>query len=1063
MPQSGTVTLLFTDLVNSTDHLQRSGDEDGDQLFRIHHRLTTDAIEASGGEELQWLGDGVLAAFSSAADAVRCAIQVQHTAGRLINGAKFDIRIGIHLGEVLRRDNGYFGTPIVTTRRLCDRASSGQILCSRIVADLLSSRQSFGFRDLGDQRLKGLAAPVGVCEVIYERDDPIALLNRTPFVGRIAQLKRLTAKFEEACHGRGGIVMLRGEPGIGKTRTLEEFADHALQRGAAVMRGACYDGEWQPAFGPFAEALSEYAQALPAPELAAALGKRAGILARIAPVLRELLPDIPEPPALEKEEERFRLFDAVTQFLTAVSRTTPLVLILDDLHWADRGTVAMLSHVAHFIAPNQIILVGAYRDAEVNAAHPFSAALAGIARMRNSETLALKGIHASELTTLLEMISDQKVPEPLVAALGEATQGNPLFIREVLLHLVEEGKILRDGRGWTSKLTVEELGLPESVRQVIARRLNRLSDEANRLLSVASAFNGSFSFDIAAAVAGLDEQTALSALDEALDAQVVRPGTGRETFDFTHALIRHNLYLDLNSPRRTRLHRKIAEEMERAWGERATHHAAEVAFHYWRGAAVGGAERGLEYAIAAANNADAAYAHDDAAAFLKIALELIPEKDPRRIELLKRLGLAMTWMPESEEALDTTLKAAELVATAESRERAGEYLEGAARQMIAAGRTHDAWDLSRKGLEYIGDRRDIVWASMDALDAYRVEAEAPENPGVALDSPRARERQRILKECNPEDLRGRRLDDFPYENRDQIVNATEIDAISLLLLAGDCKRSVPLWQQRAAEAERSGQIAAAMDGWGHLARAHNCLGDFAEARAAYDRALTMAARVTRPSFPLLNVISVRADLFLVVGEKLEEIPTVPIFDEVIANPPVEYKFVTASIFAGLAMLAAFNNQPESAMQMLAPLPEALRRGAPWNVAFTALACDAVTALWLANGNEYASAFESSFHSKVLPSDFRTPMRDARLSLARLCSLQGRHDEAREWFARSRELLEEAGWRPLRAIVDHDEGLMHLRRGDPRAAQPILQAAVDQFTRLEMSGWLKRAQEALRST
>lgn len=167
MAHSGIVTLLFTDLVNSTDQLQHGGDKAGEPWFRVHHKLMTDAVAAGGGEELQWLGDGMLAAFSSTADAVRCAINVQQTARRPIAGARFEIRIGLHLGEVLRRDGGYFGMPVVIARRLCDRAEAGQILCSKLIVELLASRQTFSFRELGEFSLKGLAAPVGVCEVVY--------------------------------------------------------------------------------------------------------------------------------------------------------------------------------------------------------------------------------------------------------------------------------------------------------------------------------------------------------------------------------------------------------------------------------------------------------------------------------------------------------------------------------------------------------------------------------------------------------------------------------------------------------------------------------------------------------------------------------------------------------------------------------------------------------------------------------------------------------------------------------------------------------------------------------
>jgi class 3 adenylate cyclase len=611
--QSGTATLLFTDLVDSTDHLQRAGDESGQRLFQAHHKLISNAITSTGGKELEWLGDGALAMFSSSADAVRCAISIEQTARRPVAGARLEIRIGIHLGEVLRRDGGYFGTPIVIARRLCDRAESGQILCSRMIADLLAARQTFNFRDLGQMQLKAIAAPMPVCEVLYERNDLAAMLNRTPFVGRAEQLQRLSAKLEQVRNGQGSIVMLRGDPGIGKTRTLEEFSELAKEHGAVTVRGACYDGEWQAPYGPFAEAIGEYLRLAPA-ELGEVVGRHAGILARIVPALSEAFPHAAIPVGLDKEEERFRVFDSMAQVLIGISKHAPLILILDDLHWAERGTVAMLNHVAHFVSTNSILLIGAYRAAEVDRKHPFAGILAGISRQRNFESLALSGLGEDDLASLLGMIGDDDAPDALVKALGDATEGNPLFIRELLLHLVEEGKILREGQGWISRFSVDELGIPEGIRQVVSRRLQKLSVEANRLLSVASAFNGAFSFEVATAAAGLDEETALSAIDEALGAQLLRPGTNAEGFDFSHAMIRHTLYSELNPARRVRLHRKIAEEMERSWGERAAHHAAEVAFHFWRGAAASsGAERGVDYAIAAADNAERAYAHDEVA------------------------------------------------------------------------------------------------------------------------------------------------------------------------------------------------------------------------------------------------------------------------------------------------------------------------------------------------------------------------------------------------------------------------------------------------------------------
>jgi class 3 adenylate cyclase len=1062
--QSGTVTLLFTDLVNSTEHLQRVGDESAQRLFQAHHKLITDAITSSGGEELEWLGDGALAAFSSSADAVRCAISIEQTARRPVAGARFEIRIGLHLGEVMRRNGGYFGISVVTARRLCDRAASGQILCSKMIADLLVARQTFNFRDLGQIDLKGLAAPTQVCEVLYERNDPAAMLNRTPFVGRAAQLKRLSAKLEQVFNGQGSIVMLRGEPGIGKSRLLEEFSDLAKQHGALTIRGACYDGEWQAPYGPFAEAIMEYARGDRA-GLATLLGKRASIIARLAPGLHDLLGDIPEPVALEKEEERFRLFDAVAQFLIGASQRAPLVLILDDLHWADRGTVAALSHVAHFVAANPILLIGAYRDAEVDRKHPLAAALTGISRIRNFENLTLSGLEKGDLASMLGIIGDDDAPDALVKALGDATDGNPLFIREVLLHLVEEGKILREGQGWISKFSIEELGIPDGVRQVVIRRLQKLSDDANRLLSVASAFNGAFSFEVASSAAGLDEQAALSAIDEALDAQLLRPGANSEAFDFTHALIRHTLYSELNPARRTRLHRKIAEEMERAWGERAANHAAEVAFQFWRSAAASGATRGADYAIAAADNAEAAYAHDEVAAFLKIALELISKDDPRRPRLLQRLGHAMTWTLDGEDASQVAMEAGKLLAAAEGPDRAADYFENAAREMVRAGLMHSAWNMAREGLRYIGDRRDIVWASLDEIDTFRCEAEASDNVGITVDSERRRERRAILKGISSEQACGRRIDEYPYDSREEIIGDPYCDLLPLTFLGGECRRALPLWQERAGESERSGRLATAMDAWAYVARCQNVLGNFIESRAAYDRAIAFSARLNRPSFPLLNLMSVRSDFLIALDEGWDEIITVPGFDELIANPPPEFKFTIAPGFAVNAMVMARNHQDETALQFLATLTNALERGAFWGFPYGMMACDAACAIWLLNRTDYVEVIERSIREKVLGPDFRFPMRDARLSIARLSALQGRCDAATEWFAKAREVLDEQGWRPLRAICDHDEALMYLRRGaqgDGDRARPLLAAAERQFQTLGMNGWIKRAAKSIAS-
>jgi len=257
-------TILFTDLVDSTTLMQRVGDERAQKLFETHHQLLSDAVSAHGGSELQWLGDGLMVAFASTADAVRCAVAMQQAAAQQ-RGERLAIRVGMNVGEVLQQKtgSGYFGTPVVVARRLCDQAAAGQILCSQAVSLLLVGRAAFAFRELGAVELKGIAEKVGVYEVEYEAEPAAGLFVQAPFVGRRSEMARLEARLEQARSGNGAVVMVVGEPGIGKTRTLEEFSAHARQQGARVVWGRCYEGEGAPPFGPFAEAVTDYAKALP--------------------------------------------------------------------------------------------------------------------------------------------------------------------------------------------------------------------------------------------------------------------------------------------------------------------------------------------------------------------------------------------------------------------------------------------------------------------------------------------------------------------------------------------------------------------------------------------------------------------------------------------------------------------------------------------------------------------------------------------------------------------------------------------------------------------------------
>ena len=291
-------------------------------------------------------------------------------------------------------------------------------------------------------------------------------------------MERLQQKLDEAKAGRGGLVFLVGEPGIGKSRTIEEFCEHARRGGRDGARRALLRGRVGAAVRPVRRGDRRLCERRPTPKRSAAdLGYGAPPIARLVPAVREALPDIEEPAALQPDEERFRLLDAVSQFVIALAERAPVVLVLDDLHWADRGTIAMLRHVARFAPKHRVLILGAYRDVELDRQHPLSDALAQLRREAEYERIMLKGLARDDVGAMLQTIAEQEVNAALVQAISDETDGNPFFIREVLIHLVEEGKLYREDGAWRSSATsIAELGIPEGVRQVITRRLSRLSE-----------------------------------------------------------------------------------------------------------------------------------------------------------------------------------------------------------------------------------------------------------------------------------------------------------------------------------------------------------------------------------------------------------------------------------------------------------------------------------------------------------------------------------------------------------------------------------------------------------
>jgi tetratricopeptide (TPR) repeat protein len=364
---------------------------------------------------------------------------------------------------------------------------------------------------------------------------------------------------------------------------------------------------------------------------------------------------------LDPEEERWRLLQSVVAFLRNASTVQPLLLILEDLHDADRGTLDLLLHVARNLAGARLLVVGTYRDVEVDRAHPLSGTLAELRRSANFQRLALRGLTVDEVARMMNAIRGQDVPWSRAEAVHRQTEGNPLFIQEVLRYLVEEGLVIREGGRYvrTDGSDDPTAGIPEGLRDVIGKRLSHLSAQANQVLTVAAVIGRDFRLDVLRGVAGLSEEELDAALEEAAGRSLIeqRPAVGSLAFRFTHAFFRQTLYEEIFASRRLRLHQQVARALEEVYGRRLEEHAAELAEHYAQSTDSADLQKALEYSELAAGRANAVFAYGEAVRHLEQALKVQEVLDPddreKRCDLLLALGEAMLPSAEVSRAAET--------------------------------------------------------------------------------------------------------------------------------------------------------------------------------------------------------------------------------------------------------------------------------------------------------------------------------------------------------------------------------------------------------------------------
>ena len=601
---TGTVTLLFTDQVSSTEMLQRLGDEEAERRRRAHFKLLREVAGAHGGTEVKNLGDGLMVAFASAVDAVACAIAIQQAVHRGPDADTLKVRVGINVGEPIVDEDDYFGTPVVVAKRLCDAADAGQILAADVVRVLVGTRGGFDFAAPKSIALNGIGQPVAACEVGWKpaSQQPIPLppavagVAEGVLVGRAGALSELEREWREVLTGHRRVVLVAGEPGIGKTRLAAEFCHAAHAHGAAVLAGRCYEDTLVP-YGPFAEALQAYVAACPLTELTVQLAPHRRDLSPLVPQLGEEA--VEGPPSGQAKQERIRLFEAVAALLAAASLARPTILVLDDLHWADDASLLLLRHIVRATERSPLMLLGTFRATELDRRGGLAAAIAELRRAHALQELRLEGLDEPDVAALIAVQSGEQAPTRFARHVAQHTDGNPFFIEELLRHV----DISRTA-------DPEGLNIPESVKDLLRRRLARLEEGFQRTLAIAAVAGRQFELAVLERLGEGSAEELVELLDSAIEARVVAEepdAIGR--YRFAHPLIRETIYSDISANRRALMHRRVAEALESLYPERLAEEAGALAHHY---RAAGVPEKAFEYHRQAADVAERAAAYEAA-------------------------------------------------------------------------------------------------------------------------------------------------------------------------------------------------------------------------------------------------------------------------------------------------------------------------------------------------------------------------------------------------------------------------------------------------------------------
>ncbi len=701
--------------------------------------------------------------------------------------------------------------------------------------------------------------------------------HRTPLAGRDEELAQLVGHLDRTVEGRGALVTVVGEPGVGKTRLTQEVLHEARERGLITLIGHCYEGEGAPPYSPWIEILARTGQIAQPEALRTLLGDGAAEVARIYPELRQILPDLPPALDLPPDQSRPYLLRCFREFMERAAREQPLLLVLEDLHWADDATLALLEHLAQTAADIPLLMLGTYRDVDLEVGRPLAKTLRQLVRERLLHKISLHRLPEDGVAAMLQGLSGQAAPAELVARIHNETEGNPFFVEEVYLHLEAEERLFDASGSWRTDLAVADLEVPEGVRLVVGRRLEQLEEEEVAALTAAAVIGRRFSFELLEVASRIDPDVLLDAVERAERIQLIEPSPSnrrRETgYRFSHELIRQTLLSGLSMPRRQRLHLRIAEAIETLSSD-PEQHASALAHHLYQAGAAADEEKTLHFLSLAGREALEAGAFEDAQRLFDDALSILETPEPTvRAPLLRDRGTTRVSLGDWDGAVRDWTAALPLFEELEDLDQLAELGVVACYLLVWQSLPADAVPIGRRVLDRLPSEVDARRARLLAvygfvLSGIRRCEEGEESSARGLE---------MAEEIGSTELLGEVLLWTNYhhwcamERRSQIPMLQRamtlleeagdtwnwVDAAAILQFAsthvGDLEPARTLGERTAAIAERLGHFGARLHGWiGTMHAESMATGDLSATEAEIEKLLEFvksdAGNAWRPHF-----------------------------------------------------------------------------------------------------------------------------------------------------------------------------------------------------------------------